>query len=704
MLLLLGSVLLMGVSVPILQSLQDADPLTESPYLRIDPAKMVIDDRDSRVPCGECHGLEYETWRETTHAQNFDDLHRSESAQAILEAMEFDKKGAKRESLCLRCHYTATIDTRGQTKAIAGVSCESCHGAARDWLDVHNDYGDRDAETPEHRAQRVAASIAGGMLRPSDDIYAVAANCFECHTIPEEDLVNVGGHSSGSSFELVDWSEEIRHNFLAAQWSSDTNNRETTQERKRLFYVAGRALDYEYSIRGVAKATTDETYVRAMGRRVNKAYKELEQVLAAFEASTPAVEAAEFDEIVRIGKALDLGPNRADVLGGAADQISELTQAFLARHDGSLLTGVDTLLAGGKFTPARPALPTPPTPSPETPVTPTDPANPDQPATPADPATPQPAVETPTVPDEYVKRTRMPWFTDNGHQTLDPYDVDCGSCHGGAVDWLSADEHGHTVNILYTPEAAQIAQLYGITSDQILRGNQVCTTCHATVISGQESQIVENSVSCQSCHGAASGYEDPHQDGGNPQLGMTALKQANARAANCARCHHISDERLLASGHPSGQGADIAAKNANIKHWPDERRVGRKRERRGETYTELSGSALASAYASVTASRPIPRVEVVQVPTFAQQQPSGGDITPTPGPDNGTLVEPPAPVFRPPPPQRPRPVRPPRRRAAPLRLDLDPFPQVSDSTSTEDLLLIARDRLEALYKALGRGN
>ena len=191
-----ASLLLILIAYPVAHAFilpQESDDIPDSPYLRIDPEKIVMSDRDDRVPCGECHALEYDTWKETPHSTGFDSMHRSKSAQGILERMDF--RLAKRESLCLRCHYTATQPGE-QAKAIAGVSCESCHGAARDWENVHNDYGSADyaTESPEHKAQRIQASTDGGMLRPSDNIYGVAANCFECHTVPSEELL--GCHRS----------------------------------------------------------------------------------------------------------------------------------------------------------------------------------------------------------------------------------------------------------------------------------------------------------------------------------------------------------------------------------------------------------------------------------------------------------------------------------------------------------------------------
>ncbi|NNF04003.1 MAG: hypothetical protein HKN17_06015, partial [Rhodothermales bacterium] len=244
----------------------------DSPYLRIDPEKIV-----GAETCGECHAQEYQVWAETIHSTQFNTMHRSEQAQGILDRMDF--RLAKRESLCLRCHYTAEVDG-DRAQALQGVSCESCHGAGRDWIDVHNDYGGatHDTETEENRRQRIERSVAAGMLRPSGDLYSVAANCFECHTVPAERLINEGGHPSGSDFELVAWSDSIRHNFLPAQWSDDQTNHAPTTERKRMMYIVGRILEYEYAIRGIAEATGRSSYAKAMERRAKIAYRNLQQL------------------------------------------------------------------------------------------------------------------------------------------------------------------------------------------------------------------------------------------------------------------------------------------------------------------------------------------------------------------------------------------------------------------------------------------
>ena len=53
------------------------------------------------------------------------------------------------------------------------------------------------------REERRIKAAAAGMIRP-EDTYAVAANCCECRHVPNEKLVNTGGHTFGTpALELV---------------------------------------------------------------------------------------------------------------------------------------------------------------------------------------------------------------------------------------------------------------------------------------------------------------------------------------------------------------------------------------------------------------------------------------------------------------------------------------------------------------------
>ena len=153
--------------------------------------------------CGECHASEVMSWRKTKHYKGFRRLTRRGDARKIAKKMGI--KRIKRESLCMNCHFTSKPKKK-RPKPIAGVSCESCHGAAKNWIDVHQDFGGKGAtketETPEHRKQRLAKIKEAGMIRPVE-IYRLAQNCFQCHTGKAEPAQAPGGASGG------DWSRAM---------------------------------------------------------------------------------------------------------------------------------------------------------------------------------------------------------------------------------------------------------------------------------------------------------------------------------------------------------------------------------------------------------------------------------------------------------------------------------------------------------------
>jgi ribosomal protein S27AE len=661
----------------VLAQQEEDDDLSDSPYLRIDPEKILIKQDNPRVPCGQCHSLEHQVWQETEHATGYDQLHRSEQARNILDRMGFQL--TRRQSLCLRCHYTAKIK-EGEPRAVAGVSCESCHGAARDWLDIHNNYGEytRETEPEAHRKQRVRQSVENGMLRPSGDLYAVAANCFECHTVPQEKLISTGGHPSGSNFELVAWTDSIRHNFLEAQWSDDRTNDERSPERKRMMYVIGRALDYEYSIRGLAKASQPGIYAKAMESRIKSAHKELRKILK-------LVDIPEITQILAVGQEKELAPSNSEALLATADSIRGQAQHFEDAYDGSQIEEVDRLIAGEDVELAS-RTSFGPTTAEDTSAEGDGDA--EQPSS--------PEVETseeslPELPGEV--QSRPAWFPEEGYDVAGPQGC---NCHIDQQRWWYEDAHNASADPLLNNDrqAIQISTLYGLDAAQMKRGDAMCMNCHGTVLAGEESEQVYNGVSCESCHGAGSEYagtdaHENYEDGAS--LGMKQLQMADVRAQNCARCHHISDQRLLAAGHPTGEGFTMSERNQSIKHWEE---------------STLSAGALDDAFSQIVGSRPIPEVEVVEAPKVATSQEASESSSASASDEGGATGEV-ASQRQPAQPPPPR-TRPATRSPVPSPRDvpsftLPPFPEVGDSTSTEQLILLLKQRLELLNQKV-QGN
>lgn len=264
--------------------------------------------------CGNCHKREFTAWQQTHHNKTWDDLHRRPSAKVIADKMGVQR--IKSEGACVQCHYTSQ-GTGADLKPIAGVSCELCHGASKDWVKLHN------VKATQTKAKET------GYIGP-DDVYALASNCFQCHTIPNEKLVNTSGHAAGSPIELVSWSQgEVRHHFL-----SGAKNLPNTQDRLRMLYVVGQIVDLEYSMRGVAKSTEKAIYAVNMAKRVVAAKTKMKAIVAVLPKD-------ELKEILATADGVALKLNNEAALTAAADKISAIAKKVSSTYKGSDLAAVD---------------------------------------------------------------------------------------------------------------------------------------------------------------------------------------------------------------------------------------------------------------------------------------------------------------------------------------------------------------------------
>lgn len=294
-----------------------------------DPAKI-----EGPNACAECHKVETEIWKGTHHFSTFLNLPREQKAREIADKMGMRR--IKAESLCLTCHFTVQKTAQG-TDAIAGISCESCHSAGKDWIKVHSNFSGKkkETETADEAKARWAKSESLGMIRPHD-YYKLASNCYGCHVVPQEKLVNVGGHPAGSAFELVAWSQgEIRHNT----WYTDgKENKIADAKTQRMLYVVGMAVELETALRAVGKATERAAYAVAMARRAAAA----RTAMGAIAKALPNVQ--ETAQIVAAGNAAGLKLNNDAELSAAADKVAAATKALVAKYDGSTFGGIDSLL------------------------------------------------------------------------------------------------------------------------------------------------------------------------------------------------------------------------------------------------------------------------------------------------------------------------------------------------------------------------
>jgi hypothetical protein len=296
-----------------------------------DAAKIVGPDQ-----CAKCHQAEVQQWMQTPHFATFDSLHRKPRAKEIADKLGV--QSIKRSDVCTQCHYTMQ-NQEGRDRVVAGVSCESCHGGALGWLTLHADYGGagitRATESAEHRAKRVKDSVAQGMNNPHN-IYLIAKQCYDCHTVPNEKLVNVGGHLAGSQdFELVSWSQGmVRHNFVR---SGGTSNATLSPEELRVMYIVGVMTDLEYSLRAVAAATDKATFGVTSAQRAARMKKRLHEIqtLVNDPLLAPALDAVATVEL-RLGN--------KEAITAAADAVGKAAYEFAEHADGRKFAAIDAML------------------------------------------------------------------------------------------------------------------------------------------------------------------------------------------------------------------------------------------------------------------------------------------------------------------------------------------------------------------------
>lgn len=285
--------------------------------------------------CAECHTEELKVWKNTHHHRSFREMPRSKEARRIAKKLKI--KRIKADSLCKGCHFTEE-PVRNKAKVTAGISCESCHGAGRDWVSVHSEFSgksSKEAETKAEARARWKQSEARGMIRPKA-LYTLAKNCLSCHVVPNEKLVNVGGHAAGSAFELVSWSQgEIRHNLW---YSKGKSNPTANQNRKRLMYLVGIGVEVETALRAVGLATKSDTYAIEMAHRANRARNKMAI------AAKAIPEVSELTNIVRLSHSAGLKLNNKPALSGAADKISLEIKRLAREHDGTKLGAIDHLI------------------------------------------------------------------------------------------------------------------------------------------------------------------------------------------------------------------------------------------------------------------------------------------------------------------------------------------------------------------------
>jgi hypothetical protein len=126
--------------------------------------------------------------------------------------------------------------------------------------------------------------------------------------------------------------------------------------------------------------------------------------------------------------------------------------------------------------------------------------------------------------------------------------------------WAGQDKHARAYQTLSNPVSLRIGKILNVgRPDQA----QKCLACHALSVSREqraESFELLDGVSCESCHGPASGWLGPHTTRDWPheksvQLGMYDTRDLIKRSERCLTCHlgtpdKFVDHEMIAAGHP----------------------------------------------------------------------------------------------------------------------------------------------------------
>ena len=242
--------------------------------------------------CQTCHSAEYAVWEQTKHFSSFREVHKNPKAKDILAAVG-GSTNMKANETCTLCHYSMIQDSvDAKPAAKSGTSCESCHGASSQWLNIHNDYGGpevtKETETPDHKAKRLADAEAAGWIHPGKKL-GIAGNCMTCHGLAHPKLggdtlskMLAAGHPLNTDFELVKYSQgTVRHRFYPPDTS--VNADPTPAELARMF-VIGKAAQLVSATQAMSKST-DSAYQEAQKKRVDDATAALSAVKSVPEAA-----------------------------------------------------------------------------------------------------------------------------------------------------------------------------------------------------------------------------------------------------------------------------------------------------------------------------------------------------------------------------------------------------------------------------------
>lgn len=279
--------------------------------------------------CKICHVQEYAKWQQTLHKKTYKDLKTNPLTKKIMKRLRLEGNPRQQKS-CQKCHYT--LKPRGsRVRTIGAITCERCHGGAKNWVELHYD-----ARIPKPKRRK--QSSKAGMFHPGD-IYGIADNCYSCHIISDEKLVDVGRHPvADGTFKLASHTQgKMRHNFV----SGKGRNIAASAQRKRLFYVVGQSLELQYLLRALAQTKTKRNFFLLTQKQLKSSVQEMLAI-------HKIINKKETAHILNTLKKVKAVPNNRAELEQAATSIEKATKLLVKNYNVESWSSLDNLIPSAK--------------------------------------------------------------------------------------------------------------------------------------------------------------------------------------------------------------------------------------------------------------------------------------------------------------------------------------------------------------------
>jgi hypothetical protein len=157
--------------------------------------------------CQKCHGDQNAWWFKDRHYASIEPfLDRGAQQTKIARLYGISpSRMAIGSTLCMDCHATvATGDA--SSEAVDGVSCQSCHGPAADYLDIHQ-AAEGEALGPQRPGYLKALKLGMNDMR---NLETAVRGCASCHYVTDPRLIS-SGHTSGLDFDIAAAMAKTRH-------------------------------------------------------------------------------------------------------------------------------------------------------------------------------------------------------------------------------------------------------------------------------------------------------------------------------------------------------------------------------------------------------------------------------------------------------------------------------------------------------------